>query len=125
MASSASGFSLRNWVRSEIQPRPMAPLMVRASGGLASNSQRRGATPFVLLLKRSGKIAARSATTVVLSKREWISATPLVLWVPTMARLAMRTFRCGASWIRLTRATRPSSPGNRIRTSWRKRRLIS
>ena len=42
---------------------------------------------------------------------EWISATPLVLCVPTIARLAMRTRFSGPSAIRLTRANRASSPG--------------
>ena len=39
----------------------------RASAGLASSSQRRGVTPLVLLLKRSGNISARSRTVVVRS----------------------------------------------------------
>ena len=63
-----------------IQPSPMALGDKRARSGLASKSQRRGVTPLVLLLNRSGKISARSETTVVRSSREWISATPLVLW---------------------------------------------
>ena len=37
--------------------------MTAASDGLASNSQRRGVTPLVLLLNRSGNIAAKSGTT--------------------------------------------------------------
>ena len=44
-----------------------------------------------LLLKRFGNISAKSGTTVFFSSSVWISATPLVLWEPTMARLAMRT----------------------------------
>ena len=39
-----------------------------ASAGLASSSQRRGVTPLVLLLKRSGNISARSLTVVVRSR---------------------------------------------------------
>ena len=66
-------------------------MISRDRSGLASRSQRRGVTPLVLLLNRSGKISAKSETTVVRSSREWISATPLVLCVPTIARLAMRT----------------------------------
>ena len=42
----------------------MASVTVRASAGFASSSQRRGVTPLVLLLKRSGKISARSLTVV-------------------------------------------------------------
>jgi hypothetical protein len=48
-----------------IQPSPMASVMVPASAGLASRSQRRGVTPLVLLLKRSGNISARSRTVTV------------------------------------------------------------
>src|SRR2546430_1853440 len=73
----------------------MASVIVWASAGLASSSQRRGVTPFVLLLKRSGNISARSLTVIVRSSLEWIAATPLVLCEPTMARLAMRTCLVG------------------------------
>src|SRR6476469_8748133 len=65
--SSASGSSLLNWPRSLIQPSPMASLIVRASEGLHSNNQRLGVTPFVLLLKRSGNISAKSLTGIVRS----------------------------------------------------------
>ena len=68
--SSASGSSLRSWPRSVIQPSPMASVIVRASAGFASSSQRRGVTPLVLLLKRSGNISARSLTVVVRSSSE-------------------------------------------------------
>ena len=71
----------------------MTCVMARASAGLASSSQRRGVTPLVLLLKRSGNISARSLTVVVRSSFEWTAATPLVLCEPTMARLAMRILR--------------------------------
>src|SRR5882672_3612525 len=54
-----------------------------------------------------------------------MAATPLVLWEPTMARLAMRTLRFGPSSMRLMFATRASSPGKRARTTSSKRRLIS
>ena len=92
----------------------MASVIVRASGGFASISQRRGVTPFVLLLKRSGNISARSLTVVVRSSWEWIAATPFVLCEPTIARFAaMRIFCSGPSSTRLTRSTRPSSPGKR------------
>ena len=103
--SSASGCNLRSWSRSVIQPSPIGFVMSRASGGLASSSQRRGVTPLVLLPKRSGNISAKSGTTFVFSNSEWMAATPLVLWVPTIARWAMRTFRAGFSSIRLMRAS--------------------
>ena len=54
-ASSASGASRRSSARSVIQPLPMASVIASASAGFASSSQRRGVTPFVLLLNRSGK----------------------------------------------------------------------
>ena len=76
-------------------------MIVRASAGFASSSQRRGVTPLVLLLNRSGNISARSLTVVVRSNLEWIAATPLVLCEPTMARFAMRTCLVGPSSIRL------------------------
>src|SRR5208337_4884082 len=70
LASSASGFSRESSLRLVIQPSPMASLIVRASGTLQSRSQRRGVTPLVLLLKRSGNTVARSLTVVVRRSRE-------------------------------------------------------
>ena len=56
----------------------------------------------VLLLKRSGNISAKSDHGLFAQQAaEWISATPLVLCVPTIARLAMRTRRAVPSSIRL------------------------
>src|SRR6478672_10028347 len=79
----------------------MASVMRFATAGLASSSHRRGVTPFVLLLKRVGNISAKSRTVVVHRSSEWIAATPLVLWLPTIARCAMRTCFSGCSSIRL------------------------
>ena len=45
-------------------------MISRASGGFASSNQRRGVTPLVLLLKRSGNNSARSLTVVVRSNPE-------------------------------------------------------
>ena len=101
--SSASGLSLLNWLRSLTQSSPIASVIVPASAGFASSSQRRGVTPLVLLLKRSGNISARSLTVIVRNRPEWIAATPLVLCEPTMARLAMRIFRSAPSSTRLMR----------------------
>src|SRR4029453_2488190 len=67
---SANGLSLLNWLRSDTQLSPIASVIARANGGFDINSQRRGVTPFVLLLKRSGKISARSLTVVVRSSSE-------------------------------------------------------
>ena len=89
----------------------MASVIAAASGGFASRRKRRCVTPLVLLLNRSGKSAAKSGTTVRVSSSEWIAATPFVLCEPTIARFAMRIFFGCASSIRLTRASRPSSPG--------------
>jgi hypothetical protein len=68
--SSASGLSFSSWLRSAIQPSPMASVMTWASGGLASSRKRRCVTPLVLLLNRSGKHAAKSGTTVFFSSSE-------------------------------------------------------
>ena len=110
--SSASGLSFSSWLRSAIQPSPMASVMTLASGGFASSRKRRCVTPLVLLLNRSGNSSAKSGTTVFFSRSVWMAATPLVLCEPTMAILAMRTFLGSPSSMRLTRATRASSPGN-------------
>ncbi len=59
-----------NWPRSVIQPSPMASVIVSASAGLDMSSQRRGVTPLVLLLNRSGYSSARSLTVTVRSSRE-------------------------------------------------------
>src|SRR5215831_6358118 len=69
-ASSANDFSLASWLRSVIQPSPTASVIVLASAGLAKSSQRRGATPLVLLLKRSGNISAKSFTVLERNRAE-------------------------------------------------------
>src|SRR5271154_1289587 len=63
----------------------MALVMASASAGFESSSQRRGVTPLVLLLNRSGKRPARSLTVVLRNNSEWMAATPLVLCDPTIA----------------------------------------
>src|SRR4051794_9097231 len=70
LLSLESGFSLLSWLRSVIQPSPMASVIARESGGFASSNQRRGVTPLVLLLNRSGKRAAKSLTVVLRSNSE-------------------------------------------------------
>ena len=94
--SPASGFSFVSSLRSVIQPSPIASVMALASPGLACSSHRRGVTPLVLLLKRSGNISARSFTVEVRNSFEWTAATPFVLCEPTMARLAIRILRFAA-----------------------------
>ena len=111
LLSSASGRSFSNCARSVIHPSPMASVMTFASAGFASNNQRRGVTPLVLLLNRSGNIVAKSGTRRCLISSECNAATPLVLCDPTMARCAMRTCRGARCSMRLTRDTRASSPG--------------
>src|SRR5262249_28655072 len=88
--SPASGFNLLNWLRSVIQPSPMASVMVSASAGFDISSQRRGVTPFVLFLKGSGKILARFFTVIARRRPVWIAATPLGLFEPAIARIALR-----------------------------------
>src|SRR5215468_7147083 len=70
LLSSVRGLSLARSPRLVTQPSPIASVMVRARGGFARNSQRRGVTPLVLLLKRSGNISARSFTVVERSNAE-------------------------------------------------------
>ena len=48
----------------------MAFVIACARPGLASSSQRRGVTPLVLLLKRSGNISAKSLTVCVRKSSE-------------------------------------------------------
>ena len=110
-ASAASGSIFRRADMSVTQRSPTASVSSFARSGLASSSHRRGVTPLVLLLNRSGNSPAKSGTVLVRSSSEWMAATPLVLWVPTIARLAIRTLRTGASSTRLTRAAFASSPG--------------
>src|SRR5579864_2436599 len=55
--SSVNALSLLRSLKSRIQASPMASVMSPESSGLHNCSQRRGVTPFVLLLKRSGKIS--------------------------------------------------------------------
>jgi len=93
--------------------------------GLLTAMKRRGVTPLVTLQNLSGHSVAKSNKTVCFSKSVWSRATPLILWLPTLARWAMRTYRGPLSSMIESRASRASSPGNAARTSSRKRRLIS
>ena len=67
----------------------------------------------------------RSRRTVCLRRSECSRATPFTWWLPTVARLAMRTYRSPCSSIIDIRTNRASSPGKAERTSSRNRALIS
>ncbi|SKV05119.1 Uncharacterised protein [Mycobacteroides abscessus subsp. abscessus] len=60
-----------------------------------------------------------------MSSSECSAATPLMAWLPTVARCAIRTLLPPSSPMSDMRRTRASSPGKCARTSSRKRRLIS
>ena len=87
----------RSCVRSVIQPSPIASVISVASVGIGQQqpAARRHAVGLVVepLGKHLGKIAQPSSCAA--ARSEW-PATPLVLWLPTMARLAMRTLRSPA-----------------------------
>src|SRR5215831_8344310 len=68
--SPARGFRRLSRLRSVIQASPIALVIAAARSGFARSNQRRGVTPLVLLLKRSGNISARSLTVVVRSRLE-------------------------------------------------------
>src|SRR5437870_11833152 len=79
LETSANDLSSLSWLRSVIHRSPMTCVIAPDNAGLASSNQRRGVTPFVLLLKRSGNISARSLTVVVRNSLECKAATPFVL----------------------------------------------
>ena len=84
-AWSAIGRSASSCERSRRQPRPMRLSSSAASGGLACASQRRGVTPLVLLLKRSGKSLAKSAKMDCFISSECRADTPLTEWLASTA----------------------------------------
>jgi hypothetical protein len=61
------------------------------SRGFDSTIQRRGVTPLVLFENFSGHSSAKSRSTSLFSSSECSAATPLIAWLPTLARCAMRT----------------------------------
>ena len=73
---------------------------------MACASQRRGVTPLVMFVKRSGQSFAKSAKIVCTSSSECSAETPLTLWLPTIDRFAMRTRRSLPSSISDRRASR-------------------
>ncbi len=99
------------------------------SPGLEWASQRRGVTPLVMLVKRSGHRLAKSAKMVLTSRSECSADTPLTLWLPTIDRCAMRTRRSPDSSISDSRRRNWPSPGRcaaaRSRKSWLMCRMIS
>src|SRR4029434_2387791 len=62
--SSEYGLRSASSANTVIQPSPIASVMVVARAGFASSSHRRGVTPLVLLLKRSGNILLKSLPVV-------------------------------------------------------------
>src|SRR5215471_9934863 len=62
--SPARRLSLLSSLRSVIHPSPMASVIVSDRWGFANSNQRRGVTPLVLLLNRSGYISAKSFTVI-------------------------------------------------------------
>ena len=124
--SSANGLSLLSWARSVIQPSPMASVIVLARAGLASSNQRRGVTPLVLLLKRSGNISARSLTVVVRSsfgvdRGHAVGAVRADDGQVRHADLALGALLDQADALRRG----PRRRGSGVRTSSSRRRLIS
>src|SRR5580704_12305260 len=70
LRSPERALSLLSWLRSVTHSSPMTSVITRASAGFDRSNQRLGVTPFVLLLKRSGNISARSLTVLVRSSSE-------------------------------------------------------
>ncbi len=89
----------------------MVSVMSPVRAGLLWRMNRRGVTPFVTFVKRSGHSSEKSFRTLSLSSCECSAATPLTLTEPTVARWAMRTERSGWSAMIDMRRTRSSSPG--------------
>ena len=77
----------------------MRLVMSALSFGLLSTIQRRGVTPLVTLTNFSGAIRWKSRSTVCLEQLVCSAATPLMAWLPTLARCAMRTYRSPVSSI--------------------------
>lgn len=79
----AQGLQLR-----QVPPPALADALVEqgGKGGLAWASQRRGVTPLVLLLKRVGKIRAKSARIDCVISSECRADTPLIEWLTSTAR---------------------------------------
>ena len=128
-ALSASGLSDCNWSRSSRHAGPMRASSSAARPGLACASQRRGVTPLVILVKRSGHNAAKSAKMVCTKRLECRADTPLTLWLPTIDKCAMRTRRSPVSSISDKRARKAESPGHwlaaKSKNSWLMRKMIS
>src|SRR5438093_365278 len=83
--SSTNSSRRRSSLRSRIQPSPIALVIRWASGRFACRSQRRGVTPFVLLLNRSGQSLAKSGASNFFTSSLCSAATPLTEWLPAIA----------------------------------------
>ena len=95
------------------------------SDGFERTMNRRGVTPFVLLLNFSGQRSLKSFNMVSFNNLECSSATPLIFMLPTQARFAIRTCFSGPSSISESLDILPSSPGYRVRACSRNRLFIS
>lgn len=60
--------------------------------GLHNFNQRRGVTPFVLLLNFYGLMSTNSLNKNFFNNSEWSAATPLTEWEPTILKLAILIF---------------------------------
>ena len=87
----------------------MRAVIASANKGFAASSQRRGVTPLVLLLNRSGNISLKSFKRSAFNSSVCRAATPLTECDPTTARYAMRMRLPPASSISDIRAMRGSS----------------
>ena len=87
-ASSASGSSRASWSRSVTQPSPIASLISRGQPRIAQRhpAPRRDAVGLVAELLRPQRVEVRAARPAS-AARECSSATPLIAWLPTQARL--------------------------------------
>ena len=111
--------------KSVIQPSPIASVMSAGQAGFASSSQRRGVTPLVLLLKRSGNISAKSLTASAQQFR--VDRGDAVGAVRADDRQIRHADLPVGAFLDQADARRPGlrRPGIGSRTSSRKRRLIS
>ena len=103
----------------------MASVINSASGGFESKSQRRGVTPLVLLLNLSGNISARSLTVVVRSSSRVDLCDPVGAMRADDGQIRHPHMLYGSFFDQADALYAASSPGNRLRTTSSRRRLIS
>mmetsp|Transcript_23788 Transcript_23788/g.76437 ORF Transcript_23788/g.76437 Transcript_23788/m.76437 type:complete len:289 (+) Transcript_23788:1096-1962(+) len=96
-----------------------------ASRGLASSTQRRGVTPFVLFWNFPGNILAKSGNSLVCTSSECRAATPLTVCEASTLMWPMRTILGKPSWMMDMRDSLSMSPGYLASTRCRWRQLMS